>query len=222
MRLLAIDTATDACSAALHVDGAIIARHEIAPRQHAKLILPMIGSLLAESGLVTTQLDAIAFGRGPGAFTGVRIAVGVVQGIAFAADLPVVAVSDLAAIAVAAKRVHDAPLTLACLDARMREVYWGIFDCEGQQPGPRGAEHLSAPDAVCTDIEVYAAGPGWSAYPAMAERLAPQLLGSDTTLLPHAADIARIAVPMIERGETTPAEQALPVYLRDEVAWKKA
>ena len=104
MKLLALDTATEACSAAVWVDGAVLERYELAPRRHAALILPMIEAVLAEAGLSPPQLDAIAFGRGPGAFTGVRIAVGIVQGIAFAADLPVIPISTLAALALGAEQ----------------------------------------------------------------------------------------------------------------------
>ena len=123
MKLLALDTATEACSAAVLADGEVLERYELAPRRHAALILPMIESVLAEAGLEISQLDAIAVGRGPGAFTGVRIAIGIAQGIAFAADLPVALVSTLAALALGTARDTGATRIAAALDARMGEIY---------------------------------------------------------------------------------------------------
>lgn len=223
MKFLALDTATEACSAALFVDGMITEQFKVAPREHANLILPMTESLLTAAGLKPADLDAIAFGCGPGAFTGVRIAAGVVQGIAFAASLPVVPVSNLAAVALAASRETDAEHLLICFDARMREVYWGQYATATKTSSVilLDQERLSSPDDVMVNETVYGAGSGWSAYPVLQERLASKLVGINATLLPHAADIARLAAPRIEQGDTVPAEQALPVYLRDEVAWKK-
>ena len=127
MKLLALDTATEACSAALLVDDAIIERYELAPRRHAALILPMIEAVLAEAGIGVAQLDALAFGCGPGAFTGLRIAAGVAQGIALAGGLPVVPVSTLAAIACHAVARYGVERVAAAIDARMGEVYWGTY-----------------------------------------------------------------------------------------------
>ncbi|MGB1311163.1 MAG: tRNA (adenosine(37)-N6)-threonylcarbamoyltransferase complex dimerization subunit type 1 TsaB, partial [Leucothrix sp.] len=138
MKILAIETATEACSAALYHDGGIISRYELAPRKHTQLILPMMDSLLAEAGLSKQALDAIAFGRGPGAFTGLRIAVGVTQGLALALDRPVIPISSLAAMA---QQVLDATVDLAsamldyipAIDARMGEVYWARYkNVDGQ------------------------------------------------------------------------------------------
>lgn len=223
MKFLAIDTATEACSAALYLDGVITERYEVAPREHARLILPMAEALLTAAGLRSGDLDAIAFGCGPGAFTGVRIAAGVVQGIAFAANLPVVPVSDLAAVAMAAWRQHQSDLTLVCIDARMQEVYWAVYEARPEQQTVvlRGVERLGAPEDVASAEPVFGAGSGWSAYPALSERLASRLAGTDAALLPRAADIARLAAGRVRRGDTVSAERALPVYLRDEVAWKK-
>ncbi len=223
MKFLALDTATEACSAALYFDGVITERYEVAPREHARLILPMAEALLSDAGLTPGELDAIAFGCGPGAFTGVRIAASVVQGIAFAANLPVVAVSDMAAVALAAAREHNTARTLVCFDARMREVYWSLYETQTASSSVllQGPERLGAPDDVSASGAVFGAGSGWSAYPVLQEHFESQLVGLDATLLPHAADIARLAAPRVERGDTVPAEQALPVYLRDEVAWKK-
>ncbi len=221
MKILALDTATEACSAALYNDGALSALREVAPREHGNLILPMIESLLGDAGLTPAGLDGVAFGRGPGAFTGVRIAVGVAQGIGYAAGLPLVPVSDLAAVALAAHRRHGADRVLVCLDARMKEVYWCEFECGSGHCVPLGDERLGDPASVRARGAVFAAGPGWAAYPALAERLAGTVTGTDPGLLPDAADIARLALPALKRGETVAPEEAQPVYLRDEVAWKK-
>ena len=125
-RVLAIETASAACSAALYIDGQVEERYALAPRQHAALILPMVESLLASAELTVSGLDALAFGQGPGAFTGVRIAASAAQGIAFAADLPVVPVSTLAAQACGAMRDTNGAHAMVALDARMDEVYWGV------------------------------------------------------------------------------------------------
>ncbi|HDP89812.1 MAG TPA: tRNA (adenosine(37)-N6)-threonylcarbamoyltransferase complex dimerization subunit type 1 TsaB, partial [Thioalkalivibrio sp.] len=149
MKILAIDTATDACSAALFLDGEVTSRFELAPRRHTELILPMVGSLLEEAGLAVTDLDAVAFGRGPGAFTGLRIAAGVAQGLALGADLPVIPVSTLATMAQQVMDEAGAEAVAAALDARMGEVYWGCYrrDAEGVAE-PVGPETVCAPQAV--------------------------------------------------------------------------
>jgi len=145
MKILALETATEACSAALNIDGEIRERFEIAPRGHSELILPMLESLLAEADIPLGQVDALAFGRGPGAFTGVRIGVGVAQGVAFGAELPVLPVSTLAALA----QATDAGQVLAALDARMDEVYWGRYrrDERGLMR-LQGEECVAAPEAT--------------------------------------------------------------------------
>ncbi|HEC20500.1 MAG TPA: tRNA (adenosine(37)-N6)-threonylcarbamoyltransferase complex dimerization subunit type 1 TsaB [Gammaproteobacteria bacterium] len=221
MKLLAIDTATDACSAALSIDGEIRERFEVAPRAHTELILPMIDELMAEAGLVIGQLDALAFGRGPGAFTGVRIAVGVAQGIAFAADLPVVPVSTLAALAQGA----EADKVLAALDARMDEVYWGAYMRNGAGLMEAvGEEHVSAPEQVPLPPgdAWQGVGEGWAAYEtALMQRCAGQVGAWDAKALPRARDVVRLGEAAAGDGRLLAAEQALPVYLRDKVTWKK-
>jgi len=220
-KLLAIDTATEACSAALWTDGEIAEEFCEAPREHGRLILPMVDRLLSDAGLVLKQLDGLAFGRGPGAFTGVRIAVGVVQGLALGADLPVVGVSDLAALAQRAHRERAWRKVIACMDARMHEVYCGRFVAEGGGlVRAETEEAVLAPDEVPVpeDVDWYGAGRGFAAYPALGESLA----GVDAESLPMAGDIVRLAVEEFAQGKAVSAEQALPVYLRDKVAWSKA
>ncbi len=222
MKLLAIDTATEACSAALWVDGEITQRFDIAPQQHASLILPMAQQLLAEAELTVPQLDLLAFGRGPGSFTGVRIAVSVIQGIAFAADLPVFPVSTLTALAQGAAREQDVTRVLSAIDARMGELYWSSYVSgpEGIMQ-PTGEEQLAAPSAILlpTGSGWYGAGSGWYSHgEILRERLAGRLENSHSEHYPHALDIATLAAHDFSAGsEPLPAEQVLPVYLRNNV-----
>jgi tRNA threonylcarbamoyladenosine biosynthesis protein TsaB len=224
MRLLAIDTSSEACSAALYLDGEVRLRWELAPRRHAELIIPMMDALLTEAGLRLAELDGLAFGRGPGAFTGVRIATGVVQGAAFGAGLPVVPVSTLAALAQRAVRQHDALGVLAALDARMDEVYWG-----GYRPGPDGlvepvlAEQVAPPGEVMLPGHGawWGVGSGWAAYePVLRERCGKRVQAVDGDLLCSAEEVALLGVRALARGEAVSAEQALPVYLRERVTSK--
>jgi len=222
LRLLAIETATTACSAALWIDGAVEERYALAPRQHAALILPMIESLLVAAELRPGQLDAVAFGRGPGSFTGVRIAAGVVQGIALGADLPVVPVSTLAALAGGARRMTGAQGVLAALDARMDDVYWGVFDtARGDLPVLVGTESVNRPGQVPLPDsgDWTGAGSGWERYgEVLVARTAARIVRLLPDLEPHACDVALIAADRYRRNEVVGPEQALPVYLRNRVA----
>lgn len=224
MKLLAIDTATERCSVALWVDGRIIQREQMLNRAHAEVILPMVNALLNEAGYSLKQLDAIGFGRGPGGFTGVRVAVSVVQGLAFGTGLPVLPVSDLAAIAAGAFRLHDMQRVLVCMDARMGEVYWGAFSATETAVQAHIGESVASPETVRAPDsgKWFGAGTGFLAYQSvLQDRLASSLSGADPGLLPEARDVAALAAHAYGRGECLPAEQALPVYLRDQVAWPK-
>jgi tRNA threonylcarbamoyladenosine biosynthesis protein TsaB len=204
----------------LSVDGRIMERSEIAPRRHAELILPMIESLLAEAGLARKQLDGIAVGRGPGAFTGVRLAIAVAQGLALALDIPIVPVSSLAALA------HDAPdagaAILAIIDARMGEVYAGAF-----RRGTDGLAEAIGEETVGKADEILlpqrgpwcVVGTGWDAYrDALAPRLPAAPVFADGARYPQARAVVMLAAPQFAAGRGVPPEQALPVYLRDKVA----
>lgn len=225
MKLLALETSTDQCSVALLTDGEVRERVQSAAHAHAELILPMVESLLAESQCSLRQLDALAFGRGPGAFTGVRVATAVVQGLAFGAERPVVPVSDLMAVAASAHRRHGAHRVLACLDARLQEVYWCAYEvtapdqlreCVAEQLG--GAELVRPPAGYW-----FGAGSGFAAYRSQLQAgLGQNLDGVDTTLRPAARDIASLAARLFAEGHAVSAEAALPVYLRDQVATPKA
>ena len=218
--LLALDTATECCSAALLHDGTVTARSEVIPRQHAQRLLPMIEELLGERQLRLQDVDALVFGRGPGAFTGVRIATGMVQGLAFAADKPVVAVSNLAALAQRAWREHGAETVAAAIDARMDEVYWGLYGLQDGVMQLLDDERVCAPEAVSLPAgvgSVAGAGTGWQ----YAERLAVTATQSWPQMLPDASDLITLALPRWQAGEVVDAADAQPVYLRDKVATPK-
>lgn len=226
MRILALDTATEACSAALLIDGEVRERFEVAPRAHARLLLPMLDVLLAEAGLTPAQLDAIAFGRGPGSFTGVRIAASVAQGIAFAADLPVLPISTLTALAWPALRDMRAGYVFAAIDARMGEIYCAAFGrAEQGEFQILSAEQVTPAAAVCVPAgdAWYGVGSAWAVYAAvLSPHFGASLTGSDADALPHAADIAHLAALDYIAGRSVAAEQALPVYLRNQVVQKPA
>jgi tRNA threonylcarbamoyladenosine biosynthesis protein TsaB len=230
VKILALDTATENCSAALWMDGGLLQREVEVERGHAALILSMINELLSQAELRLTGLDAIAFGRGPGSFTGVRLAASVTQGLAFGADLPVVPVSDLLAVAQRGlSRIPDTDAAtrhiLVCNDARMHEVYWGCFQ---QAPGglmaPLGPERVGKPSEVklpdtWSGTSVDGAGRGFAAYRQELEtNLAQALSRIDSTLLPGATEIALLAIGEVLEGRTVAPEEAVPVYLRDDVA----
>lgn len=220
MNLLAIETATESCSAALYADGKLLERSQIAPRRHAELLLSMCDELLAEAGLRRSDLQALAVGCGPGAFTGVRLAISAAQGIALALDLPVVPVSSLAALAMQAP--HDGSDILAVIDARMGEIYAGTFRraADGLVV-PLGAESVGVADALELPPAMAwsVVGSGWAAYrDAITARLPCAPTWAEGDRYPQAADVARLAVPLARAGRGIAPEQALPVYLRDKVA----
>lgn len=219
MKILAIETATEACSVALWLDGECLERFELAPRRHALRALPMAEELLAEAGIGRRALDGLACGRGPGAFTGVRLAVALTQGLALALDRPVAGVSTLAALACAAP--GSGSHVLATIDARMGEVYAGLFQRDQDAPLPLGPERVLAPE----QLELPGAGT-WSAVGtglaaaggALLERLEGRLEDHDASALPRAADVARLAAGVFRDGGGMDAAALEPAYLRDRVA----
>ncbi len=224
MKLLAIDTVTEACSAALWLDGEVRERFEIAPRQHTTLILPMVQQLLAESGLNLSQLDTLAVDRGPGSFTGVRIGTGVVQGLAYSVDLPVVPVSSLATLAQAVwlKLRHEN--VLALIDARMQEVYWARYEFQGKLMVTASAERVGPVEQVMMeDGPCYCVGSGSRQYQdQLQSQPGFQVLADSAYDFPHAAVLAGLAVNAYERNEVVRAEQLEPIYLRNQVAQRKS
>lgn len=220
--ILALDTSTEACSCALAVDGRVHERYVVAPQKHAALILSEIESLLREHDLSFDRLDALAWGRGPGSFTGLRIAAGVTQGLAFAANLPVIQVSTLASLALEAWLATGETHVLACLDARIDEVYWGLFEIRDGSPLAIGEEQLCKPEALqsaslASAQRWVAAGNGLvydARFPAaVMSRIQHKLPG----LLPRAGHIATLATAAFARQETVVPEDVRPVYLRDKV-----
>jgi tRNA threonylcarbamoyladenosine biosynthesis protein TsaB len=230
VRILALDTATENCSVALLIDGRLAAvREQVLERGHAERILPMIDEVLAEAGADLATLTAIAFGRGPGSFTGVRLAASVTQGLAHGAGLPVVPVSELRAVA---QRLFAgeprAQRVLVCNDARMREVYWGCFwRAPGGLAEAVGDERVSAPHGVAVPADwalvsasaaPWGAGTGFEAYPELTAAFSRTAAGITPRLRPRAAEIAVLAAAEATAGRLLAAEEALPVYLRDDVA----
>ncbi len=230
MRLLALDTSTETCSVALRVgDNVQVLRHAGAREQTAH-VLPMVQQVLAGAGLSLRDLDAIACAHGPGAFTGVRVAVSVAQGLAYGAQLPAIGVSTLAVLAQQALRLAAADgkavtHVLPLLDARMGELYAGAYAVGGD-----GLVEALLPDRLARPEDIIAAlpalpagaswcaiGSGWAAYPALADALGV----TPRVAEPDAQDVLALAVRALARGEAVPAERLLPVYLRDTVAWKK-
>jgi tRNA threonylcarbamoyladenosine biosynthesis protein TsaB len=223
--LLAIDTATEACSAALDIDGDIREFYEVAGNGHSRLILPMVDRLMAEAGLKPSNLDGLAFGRGPGSFTGIRIATGVIQGIAFALDLPVVPVSNLAALAQDFFDINPEDVAYVAADARMDEIYWGVY-----RRGNNGFAELLGKEAVTPasaiefpELTGTGIGTGWKVHATiLLGRISHLVDRYEDERLPRARAIAKLGIDGLTKGLAVPAEQALPVYLRDKVAKKES
>jgi tRNA threonylcarbamoyladenosine biosynthesis protein TsaB len=219
VKLLAFDTSTECCSAAL-LDGAeLLLREAMTERGHAELILPMVDELLVQGGVALADLDGIAFGRGPGGFTGLRIAAGVAQGLAYAAGLPVAVVSSLAAVAERVPAIAGDTI-LICNDARMGEVYWGLYlrQADGSVAA-LGSERVSPPDLVAAAASArHAAGNGLARYASLRSALAARGLQVHEGLYPRADAIARLGALEFAAGRALPPEAALPSYVRDEVA----
>lgn len=217
--ILAIETSSELASAALSYQGKVIARDTSGVQTHSQSVLPMVQEILVEAGISLSQCDAIAFGAGPGSFTGVRTACGVAQGLAFGADLPVVPVSTLQAMAQACRDATGASDVLVLLDARMEEVYWAQYRFDNEWQAVI-APVLSAASAVAPDDpngNVQACGNGLAAYaPAFAAMTFAATGRSD--IMPYAAQVAVLAQHELSLGRAVHARDAQPVYLRNKVA----
>ena len=219
MNILALDTSTEHCSVALLLDGKLTFREVVAGQRHSELILAMIDALLAASSLELADLHGIAFGAGPGSFTGLRIACGVAQGLAFGTGVPVVPVGTLLALAEAA----GAPRVVTCLDARMGEIYHAAYQRNGT-----GWSETVIPNVCKAEAAPALEGANWvgcgSAFEvygdALATRYRGQLASVQSRAFPHARHVAQLALPVFAAGHGVPAEQALPLYVRDKVARK--
>lgn len=222
MRILAIDTATEACSVALQNNTDVITRFEICPQQHSQRLLPMVDEVLSEAGLSLSQLDLLAFGRGPGSFTGVRIATGMIQGLAFGSDLPVAQISTLCAMAQQASTQTGAQHIAAAIDARMDEVYFATFHVRDGLLIEQIPEQVCTPAHAaqhCPDSSFKAVGTGWNAYPELVMKLSADNMVN--ILYPAAEHMLRPAQAAYREGRVVGAEEISPVYLRDTVTWKK-
>ena len=222
MKILALDTATEACSVALLNDNTVSDLFEICQQQHSQRLLPMIDALLKQHQLSVAQVDYLCFGRGPGSFTGVRIATGMIQGLALGTEKPVVGVSTLAAMAQQAITEHQAQRIAVAIDARMGEVYFAQYVDQNGVATLTGEEQVLAPQEAAnllSDETDFFTGTGWQAYPELSESSAAQ--SSFEILYPSAKFMLDIAKQAIKAGQTVSVEQIQPVYLRDKVTWKK-
>lgn len=226
MKILALDTATEACSVALMVDGDVSEKFRLAPREHNRIILPMIQEVLADAEIGLSGLDAIAFGCGPGSFTGVRIAAGVVQGLSLGLDCPVIPVSTLAALAFEALKECQVEQAHAAIDARMGEVYWGTYrKARGDSVVCVVEEKVIPPDqvvstALSSDVAI---GSGWMTYGGtLASRLGQPQIKILADRFPRAECIVHLASTLLQEGITCRPEDVEPVYLRNDVARKPA
>lgn len=227
MKLLAVETATEACSAALYLDGEVIERYQVAPRDHAQLILPMIDRLMSEAGLQLADLDALAFGRGPGSFTGVRIATGVIHGIALGSELRVVPVSTLAAVAQEFfdRNGERCDAAFTAMDARMGEIYFAVYrrDASGFAELLGEEKVMPAESVMFPGVHGAGIGTGWGVYrQVLTEKLAGQVDLIETGNLPRAGAIARLGARGFAKGLAVDVEDAQPVYLRNKVAKKES
>jgi tRNA threonylcarbamoyladenosine biosynthesis protein TsaB len=217
MRLLAFDTSTEMCSAALFDGARWRERNEHAGSRHSELLLPMVRSLLGDAGIELRDLDGIAFGAGPGSFTGLRIACGVAQGLAFGAGLPVIGVTSLEAMAESAHSLHGWERVAAALDARMHEIYFAAYEREG---GRWRAEIdpcvLPPSEAPVPEGRWFGAGNGLAAYPALRDRFAGH--ACDEAIAPSAVAVGSLALARLAAGEAVVASQAAPLYVRHRVA----
>ena len=223
MNCLLLDTATEACSVALHWQDKLISRFEVCPQQHSQRILPMVDEVISELKAELSGLDFIAFGRGPGSFTGVRIATGMLQGLALGANLPAIGISTLAAMAQQAIDTHQAKDVFCAIDARMGEVYFAHYRAIDGLASLQGAEQVLAPveatKLLSGATQAYGVGTGWAAY----AELDPtkQVHVATDILYPDAKFMLPLAIALFNQGQTQSAAEVQPVYVRDTVTWKK-
>lgn len=221
--ILALDTATEACSVALYHQGQITFLDELSPRSHTQRILPMVDELLQQAGISLKNVDALAFGRGPGSFTGVRVGVGVAQGLAFGAELPVVPVSNLLIMAEQAYQTLGAKNVIALIDARMNEVYFAQFARMGDSWQEVVAEQVCPPEKAIAQfqlqVDTVVVGTGWAAYSQFEQANLPLVISEIT--LPSARFMLPLALKNVIQGNVKSAENIEPVYLRNEVTWQK-
>ena len=221
MNILTIDTATEACSVALQFNQALFTRYEVCPQQHSQKILPMVDAVMKEAGASLAALDGLGFGRGPGSFTGVRIATGIIQGLALGSQLPVAGVSTLAAMAQQVINSGDVSDVAVAIDARMGEVYFAHYQNQQGIATLVGEEQVTSPEAVAEQLDVSSmavAGTGWQAYPVLSELLKVQ---SVNVSYPYARFMLPLTEQTLNAGQGMAVDAITPEYLRNTVTWKK-
>lgn len=215
MKLLAIDTATDACSVAMDIDGELFSDHRVEPQQHAALLLPMVDGLCTKANIELSMLDAVVFGQGPGSFTGLRIAASTAAGIAFGADCKIIALSSLQAMAQGVYRMQGVKKVFVATDARMGEMYWGTYRLDDAGLMQAASEDaLNKPELVEIPVGFTPAGSGVEVY-----KNSPNTVKD---VWPNAIDLISLAKPLATAKQWESADSALPIYLRDRVALTEA
>ncbi len=221
MNILAIDTATEACSVALQFNDKIYTRYEVCPQQHSQKILTMVDDVIKEAGAGIKNLQVLGFGRGPGSFTGVRIATGIIQGLALGSGLPVVGVSTLQAMAQQVFASQPENDVAVAIDARMSEVYFARYVRDNGIAVSQGEEQVLPPEdaaAMVSASDCGYAGTGWQAYPALTAITGETAV---SVSYPYARHMLPLVQQAFEAGDTMSADSITPVYLRDTVTWKK-
>ncbi|OIQ47445.1 MAG: tRNA (adenosine(37)-N6)-threonylcarbamoyltransferase complex dimerization subunit type 1 TsaB [Gammaproteobacteria bacterium MedPE] len=222
-KILIIDTSTEACSVAVTHGEVLFHQQDVTPRSHTKMVLPMVDAMLKKANLTLKELDAIAWGRGPGSFTGVRIGTGIMQGLALGANKPVIGISTLATMAQQAMDEHGATDVIAAIDARMNEVYWGVFKNIEGIATLIDQETVVKPEAIdnaaLEDTKYMAVGTAWAAYPAL-KNIANIEINTDI-LYPSSHAMAPLAKAAFRLGLAVDVDDASPVYVRDTVTWQK-
>lgn len=224
LTILSLDTCTESCSASLMVKGKIFSELAVVPREHSQRILPMVDSVLSQANIKLADVDLIAYGRGPGSFTGIRICTSMTQGLALGQDIPVIGLSTLQTMAQAVYDDQGAEQIIAAIDARMGEVYWGQFIViDGIAQGV-GRESVIAPDLVKLTLEtegtLVATGTGFDTYPELLE-LSSHIVPADNIKFPDAKSMLALAKQGYTQGLSTTVDELAPVYVRDTVSWKK-
>ena len=224
-KILALETSSNACSVALRTDSGVVEDTIVSPREHTQRLLPMIEALMKGQNTSLADLDAIAYGAGPGSFTGLRICLSIAQGLAYGADLPLISISSLLAMAKTTHRLHsvtDGAIIMPVIDARMDEVYWSAYQVQNHLLQPLVSEAVSAPEQCLAYVQtldegtpLIAVGSGWQ-YPVIAP-----LVNADLECYASAYDVVVLASEALRVGDVLTPLKATPTYLRNEVSWKK-
>jgi len=228
--VLALDTSSDYCSVSLYSKGKLTSTSELAPRSHTQLLLPMAKKVIENSSISLEDLDAVAFGCGPGSFTGLRIAAGVAQGLAYGLNCSILPISNLQAMALQHYRQHGKNNILVAFDARMGEVYWSACQVKVSDQNVAvvtcGGEHVSAPEAIflpdeLNDCDLVGVGSGFSFLDSFPSLIQQRVSEFDVNARPQAEAICELALSAMKQGITGTLADAVPSYIRDKVTWQK-